>query len=1458
MKKRFLSLFLLVVLCLTAVAALSSCGEETKVTVTFAGEDISLPAPQTVVSGERATAPQAPEREGYTFLGWFADGADAAFDFNTPITADITLTARFEAKPAVTYTVTFTGEGVSVPAQTVVAGGKVTTPEVPTREGYTFLGWYLGDALYDFDAAVNSDLTLVAKFEAKSASTYTVTFTGEGVNLPAQTVVAGGKALAPKSPTRAGYVFRGWYLEGSDTAFDFDTAITADITLVAQYDMLEIENGTPAHPFLIRTVEDLITFAARINDPSEACDIYRTACYRLEADLDMAGRVWTPAGKTATVTVTVTGEDGEEEEKEREVDCFFSGTFDGNGHTISNLTTSATLRRDGVSALGFFGIAERAYVHDLTLKNISYTAESYSTKESVGIIIGGVAGQADLCTFRNLRVEGVIAPALCAENPAYIGGIIGYCRNASSDGSYISYIQNCSVDLEVKTGTFSDGEVGDLNSAVTGGIAGYVSTSGCAVAVVGCTVEGSIKAGRYTGGVLGYISGSYVSVINCANFASVTSASSAKDATYTAGILAFSTGDNTVMDCYSTGRIKGQRSGSTQYKSYAGGIVGYAAEDDYESYYTAGIAVINCYYIDNITTYNEKNAHGTAKAKDNFTFTPDFVRDTLHWDLSEMVFDENSIARPTNAENVNKTYHITLKNGDSTESLERREEDGVYALLGKMATLNNHDGLLFFDWEHAGSVRYRFYLPVVKDMTLTARFQDSSVIAGIYTGHYTYGEDKDAGTIVLGSDGSVEWSVGSVIRGRYTFDGRNVIFEFYNNYGTVCGIYADGALTYEIDAGMTGSIPYTMRKSNVRFVGSYYSPDGDSLTFSGTNRVSFRSEDVRGNANISGTYTEEDDVLTFSGFSDYFTRAVARVNPDGTLTLDFVSKGDQGKTLDGTAFTKLSTPDYKDKPFLGSYRMPYLGYLSSANDIPSQTEYKMVFEADGTVRYISKYSETLGFYYIFREDTYAVVTLEGYTTILRYDATAKVFYGVLSRGTSAEHNVVLTPYDDGEQKIFVIDKDDTAVLVTEKKVYYVRDGVFFLDYAIAPGLFTDGARVTVDGADYRAVYYPANAEERTNSGYRLFLIGKEEGSYTWGDLTLTLDGIGGVTGTKAGSYRVLSDGRVVVLFDDDVILGFRYADAQAAGNVVTPLTPDRYQGVYYEERSWNETVEDQDGNETVVPRYDAKYYKLVFDGFGYSSFFYHPNGEYRYNWGSSSAWVEYTENGYGVHVEYNQHQKMDFLFYYNGQVAYTKSFGNGGEERAFAKDGYDGSLTPPTLPAGLEGKYTGTLADGVTAVVLNFKSDLSGTYRGTPFSAVYDGADSVFFLIGGTLHCFDITTKVLTYGTEAVSLTLAGVITDVLPAGVCGTWSGTFQVLGTVTVTISANGTVNFGDKTVFEDATYDAGKNQITATVENDGGKYTLTLTWNIASDTLSAQYTVESDETYRRDCEAMARQTA
>ena len=66
-----------------------------------------------------------------------------------------------------TYTVTFNTDGGSaIEAQTVVDGEAATAPVVPTKEGYTFAGWYLDDAPYNFETPVTADITLVAKWEA--------------------------------------------------------------------------------------------------------------------------------------------------------------------------------------------------------------------------------------------------------------------------------------------------------------------------------------------------------------------------------------------------------------------------------------------------------------------------------------------------------------------------------------------------------------------------------------------------------------------------------------------------------------------------------------------------------------------------------------------------------------------------------------------------------------------------------------------------------------------------------------------------------------------------------------------------------------------------------------------------------------------------------------------------------------------------------------------------------------------------------------------------------------------------------------------------------------------------------------------------------------------------------------------------------------------------------------------
>lgn len=60
-------------------------------------------------------------------------------------------------------TVTFDSDGgTEVVQQIVVYGGVATEPTAPTKEGYTFGGWYSGETVYDFATAVKADLTLTA------------------------------------------------------------------------------------------------------------------------------------------------------------------------------------------------------------------------------------------------------------------------------------------------------------------------------------------------------------------------------------------------------------------------------------------------------------------------------------------------------------------------------------------------------------------------------------------------------------------------------------------------------------------------------------------------------------------------------------------------------------------------------------------------------------------------------------------------------------------------------------------------------------------------------------------------------------------------------------------------------------------------------------------------------------------------------------------------------------------------------------------------------------------------------------------------------------------------------------------------------------------------------------------------------------------------------------------------
>ena len=107
----------------------------------------------------------AKANDGYIFQGWKVDGKDAAV-LGTPYTfvptKDTTVEAVYkkmeESKDY--HTVIIDGKEV-----TVEDSSKLTRPADPVKEGYKFIGWFVGDKEFDFNTPITGDLKIEARFE---------------------------------------------------------------------------------------------------------------------------------------------------------------------------------------------------------------------------------------------------------------------------------------------------------------------------------------------------------------------------------------------------------------------------------------------------------------------------------------------------------------------------------------------------------------------------------------------------------------------------------------------------------------------------------------------------------------------------------------------------------------------------------------------------------------------------------------------------------------------------------------------------------------------------------------------------------------------------------------------------------------------------------------------------------------------------------------------------------------------------------------------------------------------------------------------------------------------------------------------------------------------------------------------------------------------------------------------
>ena len=145
-------------------------------------------------------------RTGYTFDGWYDGSTKVTADTDVKITADQTLTARWTAN---TYTVKFDSDGGSACKEiTVTYDGKYPTLPAPTKEGYTFEGWFDGETQVMSGTAVTitEDQTLTARW---GINTYTITYQVDGQTVKTESVTY-GEDIPAYTYTKTGYDVSAW------------------------------------------------------------------------------------------------------------------------------------------------------------------------------------------------------------------------------------------------------------------------------------------------------------------------------------------------------------------------------------------------------------------------------------------------------------------------------------------------------------------------------------------------------------------------------------------------------------------------------------------------------------------------------------------------------------------------------------------------------------------------------------------------------------------------------------------------------------------------------------------------------------------------------------------------------------------------------------------------------------------------------------------------------------------------------------------------------------------------------------------------------------------------------------------------------------------------------------------------------------------------------------------------
>ena len=357
--------------------------------------------------------------------------------------------------------------------------------------------------LYANGGSVNGDVVLGDKDKSDGPCTITGTgetvFKGKVTVTPDSTIEKGtfnGEVI--NNGTITGGTFNGEVINnGTITDGVFTGIVSGSGTITGgTFNSRITGNGTETDPYQIGTAEGLKWFRDKVNDAKTKEET--KICAVLTADIDLNNEPWTPIG---------IGEDTRTE------DLPYSGTFDGNGHTISGLNVNYGDKNGGLFC----------YVKSATIKNLT-VAGSVTYSSGDGIAYGGIVGCADSSTIENCTnrctvtgnwdAGGIVGRSVDSDiiGCANFGNISSPFRSGGICGIVTGQVDAYGIDATIRDCY----NVGMVSGQYAGGITGQSDSGNIDILIANCYNVGSLHGNDATGEIIGDLSNPRCTTIdNC-------------------------------------------------------------------------------------------------------------------------------------------------------------------------------------------------------------------------------------------------------------------------------------------------------------------------------------------------------------------------------------------------------------------------------------------------------------------------------------------------------------------------------------------------------------------------------------------------------------------------------------------------------------------------------------------------------------------------------------------------------------------------------------------------------------------------------------------------------------------------------------------------------------------------------------------------------------------------------